>query len=140
MEHSTYRIFLLDQLPEIGIDPPEWQTIPGESGQRREQLGQRSLIRDLIQNQTHTKSGARFQTRSIRLMKSFVVTFPNHREMPKSATNNLPLRQLAVLLTCPYAIRVLNLPEWSDGESQLEMCGAVVLVFFIVAGIVRLLS
>jgi len=73
-------------------------------------------------------------------MKSFVVTFPNHREMPKSATNNLPLRQLAVLLTCPYAIRVLNLPEWSDGESQLEMCGAVVLVFFIVAGIVRLLS
>jgi len=47
---------------------------------------------------------------------------------------------LAVLLTCPYAIRVLNLPEWSDGESQIEMCGAVVLVFFIVAGIVRLLS
>ena len=47
---------------------------------------------------------------------------------------------LAVLLACPYAIRVLDLPVWSEGESQWEMCGAVVLVFFIVAGIVRLLA
>ena len=47
---------------------------------------------------------------------------------------------LAVLLACPYAIRVLDLPAWSDGESQWEMCGAVVLVFFIVAAIVRLLA
>lgn len=47
---------------------------------------------------------------------------------------------LAALLACPYAIRVLNLPAWSEGESQWEMCGAVVLVFFVVAGIVRLLA
>ena len=47
---------------------------------------------------------------------------------------------LAALLACPYAIRVLDLPAWSDGESQFEMCGAVILVFFIVAGIVRLLA
>lgn len=45
---------------------------------------------------------------------------------------------LAVLLACPYAIRVLNLPAWSDGESQFELGGSVVLVFFIVACVVRL--
>lgn len=47
---------------------------------------------------------------------------------------------LAALLAFPYAIRVLDLPAWSDGENQWEMCGAVVLVFFIVAAIVRLLA
>jgi hypothetical protein len=34
---------------------------------------------------------------------------------------------LAALLACPYARRVLDLPEWSGLESQWEMCGAVVL-------------
>jgi hypothetical protein len=47
---------------------------------------------------------------------------------------------LAALLACPYAIRVLDLPGWSDGESQWELCGVVILVFFVVAGIVRLLA
>jgi len=37
---------------------------------------------------------------------------------------------LGILLACPYAIRVLNLPAWNDGESQFELCGSVVLVFF----------
>jgi len=47
---------------------------------------------------------------------------------------------LAALLACLYAGRVLDLPARSDGEREWEMCGAVVLVFFIVAGIVRLLA
>ena len=47
---------------------------------------------------------------------------------------------LTALLACPYAMRVLDLPDWSDGQSQWELSGAVVLVFFIVAGAVRLLS
>jgi hypothetical protein len=50
---------------------------------------------------------------------------------------------LAALLTCPYAIRVLD-PKghrWlANDESLLEMCGSVILIFFIVAGIVRLLA
>lgn len=37
---------------------------------------------------------------------------------------------LEALLACPYAIRVLDHPVWSDGERQWEMCGAVVLLFF----------
>ena len=47
---------------------------------------------------------------------------------------------LAVFLAWPYGIRVLRLPVWTEGESLWEMCGAVILVFFIVAGIVRLLA
>ena len=47
---------------------------------------------------------------------------------------------LAVLLAWPYAIRVLDLPAWTEGESQLEMCGAAILVFFVVACVVRLLA
>jgi hypothetical protein len=47
---------------------------------------------------------------------------------------------LAALLACPYAIRVLDRSTWSDGESLWEMCGAVILVFFVVAGVVRLLG
>ena len=47
---------------------------------------------------------------------------------------------LAALLACPYAIRVLDLPVWTDGESLWEMCGAVILVFFTVACVVRLLA
>ena len=47
---------------------------------------------------------------------------------------------LSAFLACPYAIRVLNLPVWADSDSLLEMCGAVILVFFIVACVVRLLA
>ena len=47
---------------------------------------------------------------------------------------------LAALLACPYAIRALNLPAWTDSEGLWEMCGSVILVFFIVASIVRLLA
>ena len=47
---------------------------------------------------------------------------------------------LTLLFACPYVIQVLDLPLWNDGKSQLEMAGAVVLVFFLVAGITRLLA
>jgi hypothetical protein len=50
---------------------------------------------------------------------------------------------MTLVLACPYAIRVLD-PKghrWlANDESLLEMCGAAILVFFIVAGIVRLLA
>jgi hypothetical protein len=35
---------------------------------------------------------------------------------------------------------VLDLPLWTDDKSIWEMCGAVILVFFIVACVVRLLA
>jgi len=44
----------------------------------------------------------------------------------------------AVLLAFPFAIRVLDLPAWTDGERAMEMSGAVVVVFLIVACVVRL--
>ena len=47
---------------------------------------------------------------------------------------------MAALLACPYAIRVLNLPVWTEDESFWELCGVVILLFFIVACIVRLLA
>ncbi|MGP8202276.1 MAG: hypothetical protein ACLQU4_22580 [Limisphaerales bacterium] len=47
---------------------------------------------------------------------------------------------LATLLAFPYGIRVLNLPAWNEGERLWELCGSVILVFFIVAGVVRLLA
>ena len=47
---------------------------------------------------------------------------------------------LALLLASPYAIRVLNLPVWDNDESLRNMCATVVLIFFGVAGIVRLLA
>ena len=47
---------------------------------------------------------------------------------------------LVLLLAFPYAVRVLDLPVWTDNEKLLEMCGSVVLIFFIVACIVRLLA
>jgi hypothetical protein len=47
---------------------------------------------------------------------------------------------LALLLACPYAIRVLDLPVWTVGEHLWELCGAVILAFFIVACVVRLLA
>jgi hypothetical protein len=47
---------------------------------------------------------------------------------------------LALLLASPYAIRVLNLPVWADDESLRKLCITVVLVFFGVAGVVRLLA
>ena len=50
---------------------------------------------------------------------------------------------MAALLAYPYAIRVLD-PKGhrrlANDDALLEMCGAVILVFFIVAGIVRLLA
>jgi len=45
---------------------------------------------------------------------------------------------LVALLACPFAIRVLGHRVGTDNDSLLEMCGAVVLVFFIVACFVRL--
>ena len=47
---------------------------------------------------------------------------------------------LVLLLTYPFALRVLDLPVWSSGERFWEMCGSVILVFFIVASIVKLLA
>lgn len=47
---------------------------------------------------------------------------------------------LTVFLTYPYALRVLDSPVWTSGERLWEMCGTVILVFFIVASIVRLLA
>jgi len=47
---------------------------------------------------------------------------------------------LALLLASPFAVRVLNLPAWADDESLRKLCVAVVLVFFIVAGVVRLMA
>jgi hypothetical protein len=45
---------------------------------------------------------------------------------------------LAALLACPYAIRVLELPVWAEGDSLWKMCGTSILVFFIVACVIRL--
>jgi hypothetical protein len=47
---------------------------------------------------------------------------------------------LALVLACPYATRVLDRPAWSNGESLWKMCGAVILVFFVVTCVVRLLA
>jgi hypothetical protein len=50
---------------------------------------------------------------------------------------------MTLVLICPYAIRVLDPKDhrWlANDEGLLEMCGSVILVFFIVAGIVRLLA
>jgi hypothetical protein len=47
---------------------------------------------------------------------------------------------MAALLACPYAIRVLELPIWTNDEGIWELCGVVILVFFIVACVVRLLA
>jgi hypothetical protein len=46
---------------------------------------------------------------------------------------------LAALLAWPYAIRVLNLPVWTN-EGLWEMCGVVILIFYTVASVVRLLA
>jgi hypothetical protein len=47
---------------------------------------------------------------------------------------------LAALLAWPYAIRVLDISVGADDKRLWEMCGAVILVFFVVASIVRLLT
>lgn len=47
---------------------------------------------------------------------------------------------VAALLACPFALRVLHLPSWSDDQKYWEMSGAAVLIFFIVACGVRLLA
>ena len=47
---------------------------------------------------------------------------------------------LAALLAFPYAVRVLDLPLWTDDKSLWEMCGAAILIFFVVACVVRLLA
>ena len=47
---------------------------------------------------------------------------------------------LAAVLAGPGAIRMLNLPLWMVGEILWELCGSVILVFFIVASVVRLLA
>jgi hypothetical protein len=45
-----------------------------------------------------------------------------------------------MLLASPYAVRVLNLPDLSDDESLRKLCITVILVFYVVAGVVRLLE
>jgi hypothetical protein len=45
---------------------------------------------------------------------------------------------LTVLLACPFAAPVINRSTWENDESLLEVCGSVILVFFVVACIVRL--
>jgi hypothetical protein len=47
---------------------------------------------------------------------------------------------LAALFAWPYAISVLDISVGADDKSLWEMCGAVILVFFIVASVVRLLA
>jgi hypothetical protein len=51
---------------------------------------------------------------------------------------------LAAVLAFPYAVRVLYPPEsrrlWAGDDSPWEMCGTVVLIFYIVAGAARLLT
>jgi hypothetical protein len=47
---------------------------------------------------------------------------------------------LAGLLASPFAIRVLERPAWASDESLWELCGAVILTFFVVAGVFRLLA
>ena len=47
---------------------------------------------------------------------------------------------LALLLASPFAVRVLNLPALADDESLRKLCITVILVFFAVAGVVRLLE
>ncbi len=51
---------------------------------------------------------------------------------------------LAALIASPFAVRALYLSErrffQADETSALEMCGATILVFYIVTGIVRLLA
>src|SRR5215831_18257940 len=46
----------------------------------------------------------------------------------------------AVLLASPYAIRVLDITIGTDNDIILEMCGTTVLIFFVIASVVRLLS
>lgn len=52
--------------------------------------------------------------------------------------------RLTLLVACPYAVRVLYPPEsrrlWAGEVSPYEMCGAVILTFYIVAGAARLLA
>jgi len=47
---------------------------------------------------------------------------------------------IAALFACPYAIRVLDVPVWTDGERLRQMCVTVIVVFFLVASGVRLLA
>ena len=46
-----------------------------------------------------------------------------------------------VLLACwPYGIRLMERPGWSDDQGLWKLCGTTVLVFFVVAAVVRLAS
>jgi hypothetical protein len=45
---------------------------------------------------------------------------------------------LVLLVSWPYAIRVLDCPPWTEGQELWEMCGATVLIFFVTAAVVRL--
>ncbi len=47
---------------------------------------------------------------------------------------------LALLLASPYAMRVVAHSVWTDEARVFEMCGTVILVFFVMASAVRLLS
>ncbi len=47
---------------------------------------------------------------------------------------------LALLLASPFAVRMLNLPAWADDENLRKLCITVILVFFAVAGVVRMLE
>ena len=47
---------------------------------------------------------------------------------------------LTFLLASPIALPVLGRSTWTPDESLMEMCGAAILLFFIVAVVVRLLA
>jgi RsiW-degrading membrane proteinase PrsW (M82 family) len=47
---------------------------------------------------------------------------------------------IATLLACPFALRVLDRHAWVEDDSLWELCGATVLIFLVVACVVRLLA
>jgi hypothetical protein len=47
---------------------------------------------------------------------------------------------LVIMASWPYAIRVVDRPVWTDGQELWQLCGTVVLIFFVMAAVVRLLS
>ena len=76
-EHSTYRMFRLDPLPEIGIDPRGCQINPGGNVLQQAPPTQRVQIRDLIQNQPDTEFAEIVLTQLGHFRKSFARTSPN---------------------------------------------------------------
>jgi len=47
---------------------------------------------------------------------------------------------LVIVASWPNAIRVVDRPVWTDGQELWKLCGTAVLIFFVMAAVVRLLS